>query len=104
MNSMVIAQVTHMNLNYDHEILQDGMGYNLPVGMFHRQVHDVQQIRRCMSIFAKVPSMLGFLILNTMLCFRGNIVNNNIYNVGAPCTGCPTGAGGCNSSEGLCHP
>ncbi|RCN41457.1 SCP-like protein [Ancylostoma caninum] len=33
---------------------------------------------------------------------RGNIVNNNIYEVGRPCGACPNGAPSCNRDEGLC--
>ncbi|RCN41455.1 SCP-like protein, partial [Ancylostoma caninum] len=33
---------------------------------------------------------------------RGNIVNNNVYEVGAVCSACPSGMTSCNRDEGLC--
>ncbi|RCN41460.1 SCP-like protein, partial [Ancylostoma caninum] len=33
---------------------------------------------------------------------RGNIVDNNVYMVGNPCSACPSGATTCSSAEGLC--
>ncbi|RCN43047.1 SCP-like protein [Ancylostoma caninum] len=33
---------------------------------------------------------------------RGNIVNSNVYQVGTPCSACPTGASSCSTADGLC--
>ncbi|EPB74249.1 hypothetical protein ANCCEY_06678 [Ancylostoma ceylanicum] len=33
---------------------------------------------------------------------KGNLVNNNVYQVGTVCSACPTGKTSCNRDEGLC--
>ncbi|EYC30026.1 hypothetical protein Y032_0005g2405 [Ancylostoma ceylanicum] len=34
---------------------------------------------------------------------KGNLVNNNVYQVGTVCSACPTGKTSCNRDEGLCY-